>query len=150
MDELRRIFNDILQRIEKLEKGGLSIQSFTASSTDSLTNKIWNPIIVSAASYTTDTGTALNASLCEEFVITAQAGPLKFNNPGGSPTEGRKLLIRIKDNGTARALTYDTQFRASSDVPLPSTTILGKTLYMYFRFNATDTKWDFLSFLNNF
>lgn len=115
-----------------------------------LTNKRINPRIVTAASYTTDTGTALDVSACDEFDVTAQAGALKLNNPSGTPVNGQKLIVRIKDDGTARALTYDTQFRASSDLALPTTTVLGKTLYMGFIFNATDTKWDLLAVLNNF
>jgi hypothetical protein len=46
-------------------------------------------------------------------------------------------------------LTYDTQFRDSSDLVLPTTTVKNKTLYMGFIFNATDTKWDLLAVLNN-
>lgn len=115
-----------------------------------LTNKRINPRIVTAASYTTDTGTALDVSTCDEFDVTAQAGALKLKNPGGTPVNGQKLIVRIKDDGTARALTYDTQFRASSDLDLPSTTVVNKTLYMGFIFNSTDTKWDLLAVLNNF
>ena len=97
--------------------------------------------ITSAASYTTDTGTSLNCDTTDQFVITAQAGALLFNNPSGTPVQGQKLIIRIKDNATARALTYDTQFRAVGNL-LPSTTILSKTLYLGFIFNSTDTKFD--------
>lgn len=122
----------------------------TPDSTTTFTNKRINPRIVTAASYTTDTGTALDVSTCDEFDVTAQAGALKLNNPSGSPVNGQKLIVRIKDNGTAQNLTYDTQFRASSDLALPNTTVLGKTLYMGFMFNATDTKFDLLAVLNNF
>jgi len=108
------------------------------------TNKRINTRVVSTTSYTTDTGTSLTVADCDEFVITAQAGALKFNNPGGTPTEGQKLIIRIKDNGTARALTYDTQFRAMGTA-LPSTTVISKTLYLGFIFNNTDTKWDLVA-----
>jgi hypothetical protein len=121
----------------------------TDSSTTTFTNKRINPRIVTAASYTTDTGTALDVSTCDEFDVTAQAGALKLNNPGGTPVNGQKLIVRIKDNGTARALTYDTQFRASSDLALPTTTVKNKTLYMGFIYNSADTKWDLLAVLNN-
>jgi hypothetical protein len=122
----------------------------TADSTTTFSNKRINPRIVTAASYTTDTGTALDVSTCDIFQVTAQAGALKLNNPSGTPVAGQKLIVRIKDDGTARALTYDTQFRASSDLALPSTTVVNKTLYMGFIFNSTDTKWDLLAVLNNF
>lgn len=109
-----------------------------------LTTKRINPRLVTSTSYTTDTGTALSVATCDQFEVTAQAGALKFNNPGGTPLGGQKLIVRIKDNGTARALTYDTQFRAMGNA-LPTTTILSKTLYMGFIYNATDTKWDLVA-----
>ena len=109
--------------------------------TETLTNKRINPRLVTAASYTTDTGTSLDVSTCDQFEITAQAGDLKFNNPSGTPVGGQALIIRIKDDGTARALTYDTQFRVIGTI-LPTTTVINKTLYMGFIYNATDTKWD--------
>ena len=115
-----------------------------------LTNKRIEPRIVTATSYTTDTGISLTVATADIFQVTAQAGALKFNNPGGTPVNGQKLIVRIKDDGTAQALTYDTQFRASSDLALPTTTVLGKTLYMGFMFNATDTRWDLLAVLDNF
>lgn len=112
--------------------------------TQTLTNKRITPRIVTAASYTTDTGTSLNCDTTDQFQVTAQAGALKLNNPSGTATAGQKLIVRIKDDGAARALTYDTQFRAMG-VALPSTTVLSKTLYMGFIFNATDTKWDLVA-----
>ncbi len=108
-----------------------------------------SPRVVSAASYTTDTGTSLSVATADVFIVTAQAGGLLFNAPGGSPAQAQKLIIRIKDDGTARALTYNAVFRASSDLPLPTTTVLSKTLYMGFIYNSTDTKWDLLAVMNN-
>lgn len=102
------------------------------------------PLVVSAASYTTDTGTSLNMDNLDEFIITAQAGALLFNAPGGTLVQGRTLIIRIKDNGTARALTWDAVFRAMGTA-LPSTTVLSKTLYLGFKYNSTDSKFDLLA-----
>ncbi len=139
--------------IARVSAGVISVEGVTVptiSSTSTITNKRNEPRTVSATSYTTNTGTSLTVATTDVFVITAQAGALKFNNPGGTPVNGEKLIIRIKDDGTARALTYDTQFRASSDLALPTTTILSKTLYMGFIFNSTDTTWDLLAVLNNF
>lgn len=114
------------------------------SSTNTITNKRIPPRIVSATSYTTDTGSSFSFATADEFIITAQAGALLFNNPGGSPTEGEKITVRIKDNGTNRALTYDTQFRALGNA-LPTSTTANKTLYMGFIWNATDTKLDLVA-----
>ncbi len=122
--------------------GGVAVP--TISSTSTLTNKRINPRLVTAASYTTDTGTSLDITNCDQFEITAQAGALLFNAPGGTPLGGQKLIIRIKDNGTARALTYNAVFRAMGNA-LPTTTVISKTLYMGFIYNATDTKWDLVA-----
>lgn len=106
---------------------------------ETLTSKRINPRILSAASYTTDTGTSLNCDTLDEFIVTAQAGALKFNNPTGTPTDGQVLLIAV--TGTAaRALTYDTQFQAST-VALPSTTVTTARLNMAFIWAAATSKW---------
>jgi hypothetical protein len=73
--------------------------------------------------------------------ITAQAAALALANPTGTWDEGQPLMIRIKDNGTARAITYDTNYRAIG-VTLPTTTVISKTTYLGLIYNATDTKWD--------
>lgn len=97
------------------------------------------PRVLSAASYTTDTGTSLNCDTLDQFIVTAQAGALKFNNPTGTPTDGRKLLIAV--TGTAaRALTWDTQFEAST-VALPTTTVTTARLNMGFIWRADTSKW---------
>ena len=127
--------------------GVLSIEGVvipSISSTNTLTNKRVQPRILSAASYTTDTGTSLNIDNLDIFIITAQAGALLFNAPSGTLAQGEKLIIRIKDNGTARALTWNAVFRAMGTA-LPSTTVVSKTLYLGFFYNSTDTKWDLVA-----
>jgi hypothetical protein len=74
--------------------------------------------------------------------ITAQAAALSIANPTGTPDEGQELTIRIKDNATARAITWSgTQWRAMG-VTLPTTTVISKLLYIKAIYNSTDTKWD--------
>lgn len=76
--------------------------------------------------------------------VTAQAAALNLANPTGTAVPGKKLTIRIKDNGTARAITYGAQYRAMG-ITLPTTTVAGKTLYLGLMFNSDDTKWDVLA-----
>lgn len=116
----------------------------TISSTSTLTNKRIEPRIVTAASYTTDTGVSLTVATADIFQVTAQAGALLFNAPGGTPLAGQKLIIRIKDDGTGRALTYNAIYRAIG-VTLPTTTVANKTHYLGMIYNFTDTKWDVLA-----
>ena len=96
-----------------------------------------DPNVQSVTSAATVTPTTLN----DEVVVTAQAVALNIANPTGTALQGQSLIIRIKDNGTARAITYDTQYRAIG-VTLPSTTIISKTVYLGFIYNSNDTKWD--------
>jgi hypothetical protein len=138
--------------LARVGAGQISVEGVnvvTTASTDTLTNKRVTTRFTTVAS--TTTSVTIDVSTTDMHITTAQAGALLYNNPTGTPTEGQKLIIRIKDDGIGvRALTYGTQFRASSDLALPSTTILGKTLYMGFCWNATDSKFDLLAVMNNF
>jgi hypothetical protein len=96
-----------------------------------------NPSIQSVASSATVTPTFTN----DQVNITAQAAALALANPTGTAVDASGISIRIKDNGTPRAITFDTQYRAIG-VTLPTTTVANKTLYLGIIFNAADTKWD--------
>lgn len=103
-----------------------------------VSGKPWQPRVYSTASTTTPTP---NSDSYDMFVLTALAGNATFGSPSGSPAQGQKLLIRIKDDGTARTLSWNTVYRAVG-VSLPTTTKAGKTLYVGFVYNSTDSKWD--------
>lgn len=85
-----------------------------------------------------------NVDNCDIHTITALAATATFGTPAGTPYDGQKLIIRIKDNGTARTLAWNAIYRAIG-VTLPLTTVISKTLYVGFIFNNTDTKWDCLA-----
>jgi hypothetical protein len=95
------------------------------------------PSIQTVASAATVTPTFAD----DQVNITAQAAALALANPTGTAIPAWGLVIRIKDNGTARAISYDTQYRAIG-VTLPTTTVISKTLYLGLIYNSTDTKWD--------
>jgi hypothetical protein len=96
-----------------------------------------SPQIQAVASSATVTPTFSN----DQVNITAQAAALNLANPTGTAVDGWGIAIRIKDNGTARAITYGTQYRAIG-LTLPTTTVANKTLYLGIVYNAADTKWD--------
>jgi hypothetical protein len=75
------------------------------------------------------------------FALTAQAETATFGAPTGTPSDFQKLLIRIKDNGAARTLAWNAAYRAIQTA-MPTTTVLGKTHYIGFRYNAADSKYD--------
>lgn len=95
------------------------------------------PTIQAVASSATVTPTFADTMV----TITAQAAALALANPTGTAVSGWRIIIRIKDNGTARAISYGTQYRALG-VTLPTTTVTSKTLYLAMIFNNADTKWD--------
>jgi hypothetical protein len=103
---------------------------------------IINPRVQSVASAATVTATSLN----DLVKITAQAEALTLANPTGTFAEGQALIFRIKDNGTARAITFGANFRAVG-VTLPTTTTISKTTYVGCIFNSTDTKFDVIASL---
>lgn len=96
-----------------------------------------NPRVQSVASAASVTPTNEN----DLVAITAQAEALILANPSGAMVQGQALIVRIKDNGTARAISYGSNYRAMG-VALPTTTVINKTLYLAMIWNATDTKFD--------
>jgi hypothetical protein len=76
-----------------------------------------------------------------QYSITALAAALTIEAPTGTPFNGQDLLIRIKDNGVARGLTWNGIFQVIG-VTLPTTTVISKTMYIACIYNSTDIKWD--------
>ena len=92
-------------------------------------------------SITTSATPTLNADTEDELCITALAGATEIKNPTGTLINGKGYILRIKDNGTARNLTWDTMWKGIGLV-LPSTTILGKYLYIGAIYNSISNKMD--------
>lgn len=108
--------------------------------TQTLTNKTIRRRVLSATSYTTDTGSSLNCDNYDMFIVTAQAGALKFNNPSGTPTDGQTLWLAV--TGTAaRDLTYDTQYESSNLATLPTTTVTTLRTDIGVQWRADTSKW---------
>lgn len=85
-----------------------------------------------------------DADAHDQYNVTALAAGATFGAPTGTPTDGQKLLLRVKDNGTARSLAFNAAYRALG-VTLPTTTVISKTLYLGCVWNAADSKWDVLA-----
>ncbi|MGV9002187.1 MAG: beta strand repeat-containing protein [Candidatus Saccharimonadaceae bacterium] len=116
------------------------------SSTDTLSNKRITRRIGTNASASTPTP---DADAQDVYTVTALAVSATFGAPTGTPTDGQSLTVRVKDDGTGRALAFNAIYRFSSDFPAPTTTIASKTLYFEFMYNAADAKWDCLRWINN-
>jgi hypothetical protein len=86
---------------------------------------------------------AINIDITDQFNITALAVAITSMTSGltGTTVDGQKLLIRIKDNGTARAITWGASFVASGAAALPTTTVAGKTHLLGFIYDSAAGKW---------
>ena len=78
--------------------------------------------------------------------VSAQAEALVVANPSPAYTvvNGQKFILRIKDDGSVRTITWGDAYRAIQS-SLPSSTTASKTLYLGFIYNAPDTKWDLVA-----
>jgi hypothetical protein len=94
--------------------------------------------IVSAATITPTPGSAT------QYEVTALATAAVIAIPSGVPSDGQKLILRIKDNGTLQGLTWTTSaggYRAVG-ITLPPATTAGKTFYAGCIYNSQDGFWD--------
>jgi hypothetical protein len=111
--------------------------------TQTLTNKRVTQRMNSQA--TTASPWAWNSDSYDIQAFTALANALTINADAGTPTDGQRTVLRFKDNGTARALTWTTgatkAFRAVG-VTLPTTTVISKTVYVGCIYNGADSRWD--------
>lgn len=83
-----------------------------------------------------------NADTTDIAAVTAQAAGLTIAAPTGTPVDGQRLTIRIKDNGTTRALTWNAAYVEFATGQLPVNTVIGKTIYAIFWYNAANTAWE--------
>lgn len=125
--------------------GTLATQNGTFSGTSSGSNTGDQTFLDARVQSVTSSATVTPLSTNDLVIITAQAVGLTLSNPTGTFTEGQALMVRIKDNGTARTIAFDTNYRAIG-VTLPTTTVISKTLYLGIIYNSTDTKWDIIGY----
>jgi hypothetical protein len=88
-----------------------------------------------------------NVNTTDIFVASGLAGAITMAVPTGTRENGQRLLLRFKDNGTGRAITWTTStsgYRAIG-ITLPTTTVANKTTYVGCIYNSADTYWDALA-----
>jgi len=128
--------------IARVSAGVISVEGVTipsASSTTTFTNKRVTPRVGSTASSATPT---INTDDYDAYSITALAAAITSftTNLSGTPTNFQKLIIRIKDDGTARAIAWGASFEAKG-VDLPITTVASKVLTVGFIYDTVTSKW---------
>jgi len=133
--------NNTEKRIEVLEN---SMREHTHSQIDS-TSLLERPRPL--VQYITTGSTITPLTQVDAVDITALASAVTIANPNGVGVNFQKLLIRIKDNGTARAITWGANYVAGG-YPLPSTTVLSKIMTCGFMYNTANglNKWQLVGF----
>jgi hypothetical protein len=109
----------------------------TVPTSESVKNYVGNQTSITSSATPTPTGDRKH----NELYITALAVAANFQAPSGTPTNGNTLTIRVKDDGTARALTWNAIFNPRY-ATLPTTTTVNKYLHIEFVYNSTASTWD--------
>lgn len=89
----------------------------------------------------TTTATLTPDGLYDAFELTAQASALTIANPSTDYANFDGFMIRIKDNGTARALTFGNKYRAQGEA-LPTTTTINKVMVIVCIYDSASDKYD--------
>jgi len=79
-----------------------------------------------------------------EYYVTALEQALTINAPSGTASNGNTLMIRIKDDGTTRSLTWNSAYTWIGTTE-PEDTTASKVLYVGAIYNSTSEKWEVLS-----
>ena len=98
----------------------------------------------------TDAATiAVDALLANTFTITLTDAVGASRNLGApsNPVNGQKIIIAIRQGGTgSKTINYNAVYRFGTTVTSPTlSTAAGKTDYLGFQYNSTDSKWDCLA-----
>lgn len=119
----------------------LSILASSVNTSGALRNPARTATIASAATITATSDDD------DFYSVTALAEAASIAIPSGTPVDGQKLTLRLKDNGTARALTWVTTsggYRVIGTI-LPTTTVISKVIYIGCIYNSQDIFWDVVS-----
>ncbi len=86
---------------------------------------------------------SINVDTTDMFTITALAAAITSmtTNLTGTPVNGQRLTIRIKDDGTARAITWGASFVSSGVATLLATTVISKTHLVNLMYDSAAAKW---------
>lgn len=101
------------------------------------------PVVHKRVTYITSSATpAIDTDLCDAVSITALGVAVTSftTNLLGSPSDFDRLIVRIKDDGTNRALSWGSKF-AAKGVALPTTTTAGKLTTVTLEYDTVTAKW---------
>lgn len=91
-------------------------------------------------SYVSNATPSVNSDQFGALKITAQAAAITGVTVTGTPNDLQQLVVRILDNGSARAITWGSQFEAVG-AALITTTVAGKRHTLRFLYSTDSSKW---------
>jgi hypothetical protein len=110
------------------------------AATETLASKRITPRLVAVTDATSITPNSDTSDVVTQ-TNSQVAGTLTLNAPTGTPTDGQKLVIRIKSTN-AQTYSFNATYHFSTTVTAPTTLAAGKTDYIGCMWNATNTAWD--------
>ena len=110
------------------------------SSTNVLTNKAITKRVVTT---TNDATAVIDVTITDDYELTAMSADTAFSL-SGTATDGQQIILRFKDDGTTRALTF-TGITAIG-VTLPTTTTVSKWHYVGIKYNLSATAWHAIAY----
>lgn len=104
------------------------------------------------SSYTTIASSAtpapVGSALFNQYWITALATNATISAPSG-PVAGNHLLIAIQASTVDRTLTWNVAYEGGDDIPLPTTALAGKWMYISFTRNGSSSTWQLTGLTEN-
>jgi len=106
----------------------------------------WKSLLNATVQTVVSSATVTAVSTNDLVEVTAQAEALTLANPTGTFANGQILNYRIKDNATARAITFGSKFLGFGSA-LPTTTTISKWLLISCQYNSATDKFETLNSL---
>jgi len=142
-ETLQQQFNELKDKVDAFLKKPLpdhkhdGIDNFQISFKDLKNQPVLNVEVATIGSGNT-------GDFQDLFFVNSLGSAITFGVPKGSPKNGQKLIIRIKDAGVAKGITWNAVY-AAVGATLPTTTIAGKIVYCGFIYNSTSGKWELVA-----
>ena len=84
-----------------------------------------------------------NSNITGIYTITALTNNIVLGTDSGSPSNGQRLVFRIKTLSGTPSLGLSSSFRTF--VQVPTTLTAGYTLYIACMYNSDDSLWDVIA-----
>lgn len=126
--------------IQILSGKGISLLTNTLSGSDAqfasaLNNNVFNytfPINTYLSSY--DSTLVVSPEAWQYYYLTRMTGPTFVSNPLGPSIEFTLIKFRFADDGSPRAITWDSVY-SGNEIALPSTTIVGSVVEVWMEYD---------------